>query len=138
MQDPGKYLLPEEPFRILLEKECRRAERYANFFSIMMVKSEWLDPESPLLSTTASLIQGMIRDSDVMGTLQGTHLVAILHHADAQNIDEITVRVRDRIWDQNPGLERNPGSQKIRIGGACFPTHASTPQDLLRAAQERL
>ena len=137
MPDLNTYMLPEAPFRFLLEKECKRAERYAHFFSILMVKLELSDSDDRLLSTTASLIQGMIRNSDIMGSLQNKKLAVILHHADAQSTDDISVRIRDRIQEHTPPFQQDPESQNIRIGGACFPTHACTAQDLLNVAQER-
>ena len=137
MPDPSPYLLPEEPFRFILEKECKRAERYAHFFSILTVKLESSDLEDRLLPATASLIQGLIRNCDIMGSLQDKKLAVLIHYADAQNIDEIAARIRDRVQAHPLPFQQNPENQSIKIGGACFPTHASTAQDLLSVAQER-
>ncbi|MCI0529610.1 MAG: hypothetical protein L0Y56_19380, partial [Nitrospira sp.] len=89
MFDSNNYILPEEPLRFLLKQECERAERYSNFFSILMIKLEIPQLDDSLFLTTANLIRSGIRDSDIMGTLEDKDLVVILHHADAQNTDEI-------------------------------------------------
>jgi diguanylate cyclase (GGDEF)-like protein len=137
MFDSSHYILPEEPLKFLLNKECERAERYSNFFSILMIKLEIPQLDDPSFSTTANLIRSGIRDSDIMGTLQDKDLVVILHHADAQNTDEIAMRILHRIQEYAHRFPHDSKDQQIRVGAACFPTHAPTPQDLLRAAQER-
>jgi GGDEF domain-containing protein len=136
MEDPSTYLLPEELFRFLLEKECRRAVRYAHFFSLLLVKLEISDLEDSLLSTIANLIQGVIRKSDIIGILQDKQIVVILHHSDADGTQEITVRIRCRIQGLAHRIPQIPESQNIRIMGACFPTHACNAEDLFTAAQE--
>jgi len=135
MFDQNIPILPEEPFKFLLKQECDRAERYSHFFSIVMVKLT--ESEDPSLITTAKIIRGAIRDSDIMGSLQDKHLAVILHHADAQNTDDIALRIRGRIREFAQGSSQNPMNREIRVGAACFPTHAPTIQDLLKAAQER-
>ena len=135
MFDQDISILPEEPFKFLLKQECDRAERYSHFFSIAMVKLPEL--EDSLLTTTVKIIRGVIRDSVVIGALQDKYLAVILHHADAQNTDEIALRIRGRIREFAHGSSQNPMNQKIRVGAACFPTHAPTVQDLLKVAQER-
>jgi diguanylate cyclase (GGDEF)-like protein len=137
MFDTNNFILPEEPLKFLLWQECERAERYSNFFSILTVEFEIPRLDDPVLSTTANLIRSAIRDSDIMGTLQDKELVVILHHADAQSTDEIAMRIRHRIQEYTHRLPQNSKDQQIRVGAACFPTHAPTAQDLLRAAQER-
>jgi GGDEF domain-containing protein len=93
--------------------------------------------EDPLLTTTTKIIRGAVRDSDIIGSLQDKHLAVILHHADAQNTDEIAIRIRGTLREFAQGLPQNPITQKLNVGAACFPTHAPTFQDLLKAAQER-
>jgi diguanylate cyclase (GGDEF)-like protein len=137
MFDSTNYILPEESLKFLLKQECERAERYSHFFSILMVKLEVPKLDDPLLSTAANLIRGAIRDSDIMGTLQDKNLVVILHHADAQSTDEIAMRIGHRIQEYAHRFPQDSKGRKIKVGAACFPTHAPTAQDLLRAAQER-
>jgi diguanylate cyclase (GGDEF)-like protein len=136
MLDSNHYILPQDSLKFLLKKECERAERYSNFFSILMVTLDVPKLDDPLFSTTANLIWSGIRESDIMGTLEDKDLVVILHHADAQYTDEIATRILHRIQEYTP-LAQDSKGQKIRVGAACFPTHAPTAQDLLRAAQER-
>ncbi len=137
MFDANNYILPEEPLRFLLKQECERAERYSNFFSILTVKLEIPQLDDSLFYTTANLIRIGIRDSDIMGTLEDKDLVVILHHADAQSTDEIAMRIRHRIQEYVHRFPQDSKGQQIRVGAACFPTHAPTAQELLRAAQER-
>jgi diguanylate cyclase (GGDEF)-like protein len=135
MFDQDLPILPEQHFNFVLKQECERAERYSHFFSIAMVKLSEL--EDPLLTTTAKIIRGAVRDSDIMGALQDKHLAVILHHADAQNTDEIAMRIRGNIRELAESLSQTPKNRQIRVGAACFPTHAPTFQDLLKAVQER-
>ena len=135
MFDQNIPVLPEGSFRFLLKHECDRAERYSHFFSILMVKLPEL--EDPVLATTTKIIRGAIRDSDILGTFQDKQLGVILHHADAQNTDEIASRIRGRIQEFSHGPSFNPDDHRILVGAACFPTHAPTADDLVVAAQKR-
>jgi diguanylate cyclase (GGDEF)-like protein len=137
MFDSSSYILSEESLKFILKKECERAERYSNFFSILMIKLEIPSAGDSFFSTTASLVRSGIRDSDIMGTLQDKDLVVILHHVDAQSTDEIAMRIKQRIQEYAHRFSQDSDERQIRVGAACFPTHAPTPQDLLRTAQER-
>ena len=134
MSNPRTHILPEEYLRFLLVQECQRAERYSHFFSIVSIQLQTPELENLPVLAVADLIRGVIRSSDIVGSFQDRRLVVILHHAEDQNADDITARIREKI---QYSLRRNPEKGSIRIGGACFPSHASTVQDLLSVAEGR-
>lgn len=121
MPSQGFYILPEEQFKYLLTHEGKHAQRYEHFFSLLTIKFEKLDLESPHLSGVLKLIGSVIRDSDTIGSLQDEKLAVILHYADSPV--PIVKRVVKKIQTQFPHLN-------IKARGACFPTDTTAVEDL--------
>jgi hypothetical protein len=129
MPDPRLNVLPEEQFNYLLEHECKHAQRYEHFFSLVMIRLEKSELNAALLTGALNLIRGVIRDSDIVGAFQDKKLAMILHYAD--NPDPIARRVVNKIQTGLPHLE-------TKIGRACFPADATTVEDLLRVSLNRI
>jgi hypothetical protein len=127
MPDSGNYIFPEEHTPILLDRECKRAERYEHFFSVLLIKFDKGGSYESRRDTLASLMEGVIRNSDIIGALQGNKLAVILHHAELTK--DIAERIRTRMKDRIPQF-------KI-VGAACYPTDATTVEGLLNRAQSR-
>src|ERR1700693_757023 len=123
MHDQQLNFLPEEQFKYLLEHECKRAQRYQYFFSLLMIKSENLDSQSPFLTEIPSLIKKVIRDCDTIGAIQYNKLAILLCFAD--NSNSIARRIVNKIQYEIPHIN-------IKVGEVCFPVNATTAQDLFR------
>jgi hypothetical protein len=134
MFDSSARILPQEQFRYMLEQECKRAERYECLFSVIRVSCETINLGPPIMQEVAKLIRKVIRDSDVVGLTQNGDLSLLLQYADHQCAAQVASRIHDQV--ANP-LRRNLKKKAIRIEWACFPTHASTIEDLIGTVQYR-
>lgn len=122
--------LPHTHFKFLLDRECKRAERYEHFFSLAIVRFEQTEFNTSLLNSVTGLIRNVIRESDMIGALQDKDLAIILQYAEDVSMTPIVIRI-------NSALQRGQISCcKIKIGWAGFPTDATTSEDLLRMARE--
>ncbi len=139
MTETSSFLtLSEEAFGLILKQECNRAERYSYYFSILMVGLEASESEDTAYMTVAKLIRSAIRNSDMICFVQSKDLAVILHEADVQDTSVIVERIRQKTQPHPPHLPQVPKFQNLRIGWACFPTHASTVTDLLQLSKENV
>lgn len=121
-------VLSEEYFKILIEKECSRSARYAEFFSVLKVETEGEIPENLLESEITRLIQQVLRASDILGMVHGKRLAAFLPHVDVQGITQVIERIQESLQAR---FNQESKEKTMKISGTCFPTQAVTPQELL-------
>jgi GGDEF domain-containing protein len=131
------YILPEDQFMFLLEVECNRAVRLNQYLSVVMVKLKRVEAGEHLLFQFAELMRDEIREIDVFGALQDKKVGIIVWSTDPEELLGIMARVRRRFKEQSSLSQEDPFSDSIRIGGACFPTHATTAQELLLGAEKK-
>ena len=129
LSDQRFNVLPEEQFKYLLEHECKRSRRYQYFFSLLMIKIDNLEAQSPYLIQIPGLIKYLIRDCDTIGAIQFNMLAILLCFAD--NPNSIAKRIVNKIQHEIPRIN-------IRVGEVCFPVNATTAQDLFRESLDRL
>lgn len=129
MPDQRFNVLPEEQFKYLLEHECKRAQRYQYFFSLLMIKLDHLDSQSPSLTEIPRLIKCVIRDCDTIGAIQYNKLAVLLGFAD--NPNSTARRIVNKIQNEFPRIN-------IKVGEVCFPVDATTAQDLFRQSLDRI
>jgi GGDEF domain-containing protein len=129
MPDPQLNVLPEEQFKYLLEHECKRAQRYQYFFSLLMIKLDNLDSQPLFLTEIQSLIKCLIRDCDTIGAIQYNKLAILLCFSD--NPNSIARRIVNKIQYEIPRI-------KIKVGEVCFPVNATTAEDLFRESLNRI
>ncbi len=128
------YIMPNETLRYLLEVEWSRAVRKKTYFSLILIHPDLPYLSGPALSSIARLVRVQIRLTDTLGGLGDKQFALILPQAVAQNLPNIAERIRGGV-KTDPYLRKQIESgHTMRIGTACFPTHAETPNDLLRAA----
>jgi GGDEF domain-containing protein len=123
MPDQQNNVLPEEHFVYLLEHECKCAQRFQYFFSLLMIKFENLDSQPTFLTEIPNPIKNVIRDSDTIGAIQSDKLAILLRYTDNQN--SIAKRIVNKIQSEIP-------HNNTKVGEVCFPDNATTAQDLLR------
>ncbi|HEY0636664.1 MAG TPA: GGDEF domain-containing protein [Pseudonocardiaceae bacterium] len=129
-------------WRELAEKQLERAGRLGVGAGYLTVRVDGHDelaeragPEaaSRALRAVADVLRSVVRERDLVGRLPGAEFVVLL--AEVGTVAElrtVAVRVRDVVGQQEPdGLT-------VSIGGALFPAHAESLEDLMRQADGAL
>ena len=129
MSNKNWNVLSEEQFKYLLEHECKRAQRYQYFFSLLIIKVENANLKTTLLREIPNIINNAIRDCDTMGAIQYNKLAIILCFADKPNT--ITRRILNKIQYDIPGIN-------VKAGEVCFPLSATTAADLFRECDDHI
>jgi diguanylate cyclase (GGDEF)-like protein len=107
------------------------------FFSILIVEPDQV-PSGGHLPLLVTLIDGWTRDSDLIGQDDQRRSLLLLHDAEQSDTFRIGERLRHQVEQQKFTLGDKWGRLTVSIGGACFPTHATDPQELLMTADHML
>jgi diguanylate cyclase (GGDEF)-like protein len=133
-----------EVFRHLLQQEVKRARRYSEFFSLLVLSPDdaaaeaWASADwrvERLLGLMVENIRQELRDTDYIGRCDN-HLAVVLLHSSVEETRLVAKRVRQRIgWFSFPP-ELTSGSARVTVsmGAACFPTDGRDLSSLLRCA----
>jgi diguanylate cyclase (GGDEF)-like protein len=139
MFDPAAYPLNNGLYQYLLDLETRRAVRYSHFFSICHVgldQDPGVDPG--IVHSAADILRETVRETDVIGLLNGLTFSILLHNTEIQNACQVAERIRSRVADQM----FTAGNAHLRvtasIGCVCFPTHGNDTATVLLRAGEML
>ena len=133
-----------EVFRHLLQQEVKRARRYSEFFSLVILSPDesageaWANADGRverLLGLMVENIRQEVRDTDYIGRCNN-HLAVVLLHSSVEETRLVAKRVRQRIGWFNFPSELTGGEPRVTVslGGACFPTDASNLSGLLQQA----
>lgn len=132
-----------------LHYEFERAKRYGLFMSLIMLDIDhfkvYNDNNGHLagdeaLKKVARLINGAVRDTDIVGRYGGEEFAIILLHADLKQMEEVAERIRRAIEEApfpNEGLQPM-GKVTVSMGGSCLSDGMETMEDLIRSADEAL
>lgn len=131
-------------FLHLLELELKRSLRYQSFTSVLLVEIPTnrrfdLGRTTTLFEKVVGALSSQIRETDFIGTTKDNMVTVVLLNCDKRSTEEVANRVS--CWmSQYFGSEKNDGVSRsiLGVGAACFPTHATDSQHLLRAASEML
>ena len=127
-----RRILDREQFLFLLDLEVKRARRYQNFFSILILKMAQLPRhENEERSQTgqrslARLFQDGLRESDILGSLAENRLVILLPYADQNAGGSARIRVEGDLqyFDfKHEGVE-------VTIDQVSFPKDGANLADL--------
>lgn len=126
-------------YQYLLDLETRRAVRYSHFFSICHVGLDQDHVGDPgIVHTVTDILRETVRETDVIGLLNGLTFSVLLHNTEIQNACQVAERIRSRIADQM----FTAGNANLRvtasIGCVCFPTHGNDTTTVLLRAGEML
>ncbi len=124
-------------FNFILRSESKRAVRYMYFFSLLIVEPDQ-SPNGGHLPLLVNLIDRQTRDSDLIGQDDQKRSLLLLHDAEQSDTFRIGERLRCQVEKQIFTLDDIWGRLTVSIGGACFPTHATDPQELLMTADQML
>lgn len=129
-------ILDKDQFFYLLDLEVKRARRYQNFLSLVLLKlirSSTDDDGTDFqtcFQTLSNLLTGEVRESDILGSLGEDELAVLLPYADpwaggcAKSRFENTLKYYDF---RTKGYE-------VMIDQVCFPMNGTDIIDLVKGA----
>jgi diguanylate cyclase (GGDEF)-like protein len=132
-----------------LHYEFERAKRYGLSISFIMLDIDhfkvYNDNNGHLagddaLRRVARLINGAVRETDIVGRYGGEEFAIILLHADLTQMEEAAERIRTTIEEApfpNEGLQPM-GKITVSMGGSCLFDGMETMEDLIGSADEAL
>jgi len=128
-------VLNRQSFLFLLDLEIKRAQRYQNFLSLLSLTFGHLDPsvgENARISlkTLANLVKGELRDTDIVGQDAGNRLLVMLPYADMAGAHTVRERLEKILYEYGFGRK----GFTVEINEVCFPSHATTFDDLFQMA----
>ena len=134
-------------FNNLITQEIKKAARYEQSFSLLMIDADNLkevndkfghEAGDRLIKAMAASIQLCLRDSDSLARYGGDEFIALLSQTDQQNAVEAAERIRKAVENTAFDMDGNQIKSTISIGISCFPLHADNINELLRKADQAL
>jgi diguanylate cyclase (GGDEF)-like protein len=147
LYDSVTGLYNQRAFLRKLEYELRRAKRYKRPLSLMVLSVDnfaQLQRQygqmiiEEVMKATAGIIGSCIRDVDITGHCDGTHLGIIFPETYSSRAMVVAERVRERIKIEPINSELRHLRISVSIGVVSFPTHARDETDLMNRAIEFL
>lgn len=128
-------VLNNQSFLFMLDLEIKRARRYQNFLSLLSLTFGHLDPSlgedaSISFKTLANLVKDELRETDIVGQGGGNRLLVMLPYADMSGAHTVRERLEKILYEYGFGRE----GFTVEINEVCFPTHATSFDDLLLMA----
>ena len=131
-------MYPNQEFEFLLERECRWALRRRRYLSILLIGVKPLSVDSDVLLDFCNHISHHVRENDPVRILEDYRVGVILRSASEDHMLQVQGRIREGIRAYFEQLGEPVLVNDIQLGGACFPTHATTSRHLLQVAQQSL
>jgi len=133
----GDRVLNRELFLYLLDLEVKRAQRYQNFLSILILKLNALSKDgSGDLQTSyqmlANLISEEIRETDILGHLSRSRVGALLPYADVS----AGAHAKSRLEDTLKCCDFRSEGYEVMIDQVSFPIHGTNTMSLVKRALE--
>ena len=131
-------ILNREVFLYLLDLEVKRARRYQNFFSVLILELVQLsnpDNSSGLYTCykqLSHLLREDLRESDILGSLGENKLVALLPYADVSAGEQ----ARSHFEASLKYYDFKQEGYEVRIDQICFPLDGTDTTDLIKKVFE--
>ena len=134
-------------FNNILSQEIKKAVRYEQTFSVLMIDADNLknvnddfghEAGDRLIKAMALTIQSCLRDSDSLARYGGDEFIALLSQTDQQNAVEAAERIRKAVENTAFDMGGNQIKSTVSIGISCFPLHADNINELLRKNDQAL
>lgn len=127
-------ILNRELFLYLLDLEVKRARRYQEFFSVLVMnlccltKQDNGHNQQICIEILSNLAREEFRDSDILGNLSDDRVAAILPYADgsAANI------ARARLEGSLKYCDFEKAGYEVKIDQICFPADGTDLNELVR------
>lgn len=87
-------MLPKDYFGFLIDQECKRAERYSNYFGLVRFGFDPLDFEDSVWNGFPNVIKSATRETDIIGILQEKNVGLLLHNVDVHDLPKIADRIQ--------------------------------------------
>jgi len=136
-------LVNKEQFNRLLEMELKRSLRYQSFTSLLLVgailngeRALGGESLSSFMDKMARLLRKELRETDIVGAVE-KGIAVILIQSDKHIAGIVGRRLLTWISDYYGSNNTGKGFN-IKIGGACFPSHATDFKGLFQIAEEML
>jgi GGDEF domain-containing protein len=127
-------VLNRDLFLFLLDLEVKRARRYQNFICLVLLKiKQYVKMDNSLDFPTcheilSDLLSVEIRESDILGSLDGDKLIVLLPYADVKAGNHAKSRFQETLRYYN---FRNKGFEVV-VDQICFPVDGTSTMDLIR------
>lgn len=125
VSDPASGLFSEAMLRALLPSRVATARRTLRQLGLVAVTVE----DGPAPTELARVVLGAVRDSDMAARLDDGSVALVLEFTPAEGCLVVVDRLRRRLAEDAPGA-------RVRAGVACYPAHAISADELVRAARE--
>ncbi|MBK7756345.1 MAG: response regulator [Deltaproteobacteria bacterium] len=118
-----------------LAARVEEARRLRRNLSVALVRLEGPAPViDAALEPTAQALRGGLRGYDLLGRVGPTTFLATL----ASTPGDAATRVLRRVIEAVPGQTTDEDGLRLRLGVVCFPEDGGSPEELMRAALERV
>lgn len=144
-------LVNHREFYLRLNEEFSRSKRHGRPITLVMLDVDHFKkfndlhghPQGDLaLKLIASAIKECARKSDLVARYGGEEFAVLLPETSLEEGLELGLRVQKKVSESMPEMSRLMRKDKIEvtlsIGMAAFPSEASTPEELVHVADERL
>ena len=127
-------ILNREIFLYFLDLEVKRARRYQNFFSVLILKLVQLSDKNnssglhTCYKQLSHLLRGELRESDILGSLGENKLVALLPYADVSAGGQAKSHFESSLKYYDFKCE----GYEVRIDQVCFPMDGTDTIDLIK------
>lgn len=132
-------------FLRMLELELKRSLRYQSFTSVLLIEipanRKLAQSKATFPERIVNSLSSQLRETDIIGITGENTITVILLNCDKRNTSEVVNRVSSwtaQYFGADNGSSDVLFSSRVGVGAACFPTHATDSQHLLRAATEML
>lgn len=140
-------LLNRRGFAIVAAKLLGQTARYNRELSVLMIDSDNLKQVNDkhghkagdtLLMTLVKIIQGQLRETDVLARYGGDEFVVLLPEAGAQGAFEVAERIRESVSRASMDLGDEPSGLTVSMGIATYPTDGRTLDALVDNADKAM
>ncbi|UCG39601.1 MAG: diguanylate cyclase [bacterium] len=132
-----------------LELEVKRSRRHRYPVSLVMMDIDDFKEYNTryghlvgdlVIREVAAVLRNTFRDVDLVARFGGDEFIAVLPYCSTSETGEVVTRVCQAVCDHPfpAGEELVPGVLSISTGTATYPDDATTREDLIRIADERL
>lgn len=132
-----------------LEKEIKRAKRYGDELTLLMIDVDYFKNYNDtwghlkgniVLKTVADILSHSARESDIVARYGGEEFSVIISNAEEGQAAIVAERIRQEVYDHPfPGEEKQPGGKlTISVGLGTFPFDGSEPSSLIECADKAL
>ena len=134
---------------IRLDEEMKRAKRYTQFLSIVLISVDSLTEEikksgietvSEKLRHFGNFIKANLRDTDILSQIKPGVLALILPETNIEGASSLSERLKEQILlaYSEADMNKNRQEKALSIGIAAYPTDARMIEELLHKGAEML